>query len=248
MLWLFPYFLFLLSVLGNTQSTLQKDDQMKQSLPRQGIHEMVLKLKDGYFLSYTVSVPLLKQGQLVPLVLALHYGGDVTPYYGRGYLEVLVDPAFKNLDAIIIAPDCPGKNWTDPKSEAAILELLDFVKHSWPVDSSRFVVTGFSMGGIGSWFLAERHSELFSAVIPMAARPSREFNANIPVYVIHGRNDEIFDIKQTKETIKELVVNGRDIELVIVENLSHYETSGYVKHLKGAVKWLKKIWNNGTIL
>lgn len=171
MLRLFPYFLFLLSVLGNTQSTLQKDDQMQQSLPDQGIHEMVLKLKDGYFLSYTVSVPFFKPGKPVPLVLALHYGGEVTPYYGRTFLEMLVDPAFKKLGAIIIAPDCPGESWTDTKSEAVVLELLDFLKNSWPVDTNRIIVTGFSMGGTGSWFLAERHPDIFSAAIPVAAYP-----------------------------------------------------------------------------
>ena len=39
----FPYLFILFSVTGNAQIVLQKDDQMQQSLPDQGIHEMAKK-------------------------------------------------------------------------------------------------------------------------------------------------------------------------------------------------------------
>ncbi|MBA7523984.1 hypothetical protein ES705_16121 [subsurface metagenome] len=42
---------------------IKKNGQMKQSIPDQGIHEMVLKLKDGCFLGYAVSVPSLSRQQ-----------------------------------------------------------------------------------------------------------------------------------------------------------------------------------------
>ena len=234
---------FILSgVFGNAQITQQKSDQMRQSIPDQGIHEMVLKLKNDYSLSYTVSVPSLKPEQQVPLILALHYGGEVTPYYGRGYLEMLVDPALKKLGAIIIAPDCPGKNWTDPKSEKAILELLDFVKNSWPVDSTRLVVTGFSMGGAGAWFLAEKYPKLFSAAIPVAAYLEGVTGVNIPVYVIHSKKDEIIMFDRTEQAVNNIIDRSDDVTFIVIEDFSHYQTARYVRPLKKTVKWLRKIW------
>ena len=198
---IYLYFI-VIGILGNAQIAHQKRDKMKQSIPDKGIHEMVLKLKDDYSLNYTVSVPSLKPWQRVPLILALHYGGEVTPYYGRGYLEILVYPALKELGAIIIAPDCPGKNWTDPKSEKAILELLDFVKTSWPVDSTRLVVTGFSMGGAGAWFLAEKYPGFFSAALPVAGYPKDVTSVKIPVYVIHSKKDEIIMFDRTEQAVR----------------------------------------------
>ena len=89
------------------------------------IQEQVLQPGDR---RYTIAIPASYTGdQPVPLVLALHYGGTVTPYYGKGFLVGLVEPALRDLGAIIIAPDCTADDWTQPESETDVLALLDHV-------------------------------------------------------------------------------------------------------------------------
>ena len=99
----------------------------------------------------------------MPLILALHYGGEVTPFYSKEYLNLLVKPALKNLGAIITAPDCPGEGWANPDVEKALLEFLEIISKEYNIDPNRIIITGYSMGGLGTWYLASRHSEIFSA-------------------------------------------------------------------------------------
>ena len=165
-----------ISGLNDRKKTICKDQTMEK-----GIYEKELKLRDGSILRYTVSLPGTKRDAAAPLVLALHYGGEVTPYYGKGYLQLLAAPAFQDLKAVILAPDCPGRGWTDPKSEAAVLELIEFAAKTLSIDQSQVIVTGFSMGGIGTWYLSGRHPDIFCAAVPVAARPYGEIKTNIPV-------------------------------------------------------------------
>ena len=56
-------------------------------------------------------------------------------------------------------------------------------------------MTGFSMGGAGTWHFASRFPERFSAAIPMAGRPPADIGAwKMPVLAIHSRSDEVVPI------------------------------------------------------
>ncbi|MEW6735505.1 MAG: dienelactone hydrolase family protein [Acidobacteriota bacterium] len=209
-----------------------------------GLHEKELKLADGQILRYCVYIPKTLSDEKVPLVLALHYGGKVTPYYSREYLEKLVIPAFEQLNAIIIAPDCPGSSWRDSQSEQAVLTLLDKSINELPINQARVVVTGYSMGGIGSWFIASRHPKRFCAAIPVSARPVDEPDGSVPFYVIHSPQDELFDLKLTEQAVNKLKEKGGQVELQVVAGISHYETKRFVPALSKTVDWLNKLWAN----
>jgi len=210
-----------------------------------GIYEEVLTLKNGNKMLYTLFIPESYSQQPVPLVLSLHYGGTVTPYFGRGVLAYLVEPGLRDLEAIMVAPDCPGKGWDNPESESAVLQLLDDIKEHYHIDEKRVVVTGFSMGGIGTWYLAARHPEVFSAAIPIAGATDAETAAkigDIPLYVIHSRVDRVLPIGPTEEVVATLKARGKKVEFVALKSVDHYNTSGFTYALKGAIPWLKKIW------
>jgi predicted peptidase len=222
--------------------TIHLSNSKEEKHLQSGIYEKELKLKNGSTLRYTLSLPNLNTNEKVPLILALHYGGTVTPYYSREFAEKLVIPAFKSLPAIIVAPDCPGEDWRDIKSETAVLELLDKITNEFPIEKSHIVVTGYSRGGIGTWFMATKHPKLFSAAIPVSARPADEPDGTIPFYVIHSRQDELFSLELTEKSVKKLMDKGGKVDLQIVENIGHYETERFIESLSKSVDWLKKLW------
>lgn len=216
-------------------------------LPKKpGIYEETLTLKSGALLRYTLSIPReFAAQQPMPFVMALHYGGTVTPWYSKGYLNILVEPALRKLDAIIAAPDCPGKGWNNPTSEAAVLELLNHIKTHYPIDDQRLLITGFSMGGIGTCHMVARHPQLFSAAIPISGTIGLETAKrieNTPFYIIHSKEDEIFPVKKVKEMVKILKDKGAAVQLELVVGISHYNTGGFVEPLRKAVPWIKKVW------
>lgn len=207
------------------------------------IQEQVLQPGDR---RYTIAIPAgYTDDQPVPLVLALHYGGPVTPYYGKGFLVGLVEPALRELGAIIIAPDCTADDWIQPESEDDVLALLDHVQATYNVDPQKTLITGYSMGGTGTWHLAARHQDRFAAALPMASRPGAPaVNAqwDIPIYVIHGEEDEIFPLAMTAYAVNKLQEGDVSIELVTLEGITHYETIRFIEPLREAVPWIEKAW------
>lgn len=211
--------------------------------PAPGLHREVLDV-DGAEIRYTLSMPAHEGDARHPIVLALHYGGPVSPWYGAGVVEQLVEPGLRALAPIVVAPDCPGKGWSDPKSDAAAMAVLDHALATLPADPARVVVVGFSMGGHGTWSVASRHPDRFSAAIPVAGNPSGATDAiaRVPLYVLHARQDEVVPIAPAEAKVAELRAAGVDVQYRVVEDLTHYQTASYAPHLAQAVPWLTALW------
>ena len=231
------------STLTTAPWALAAGEAEKTEPPARGFHRLEFALSEDASLGCSLWMPPLQHGDEVPLVLALHYGGEVTPHLSMGFLQSLVVPGLKKLGAVIVAPDCPGDGWTDEASERAVLALLDYAVRNWPIDRRRIVVTGYSLGGIGTWFLAARHPEIFSAAVPMAGRPVIDAGLRVPVYAIHGRRDEVIDLEPTRQAIDVLRAEGVNAQLVIVKGATHCETRRFAAPLKGAVEWLRDVWD-----
>lgn len=235
-------------------------------------HDRFLAFDDGKKLRYAISAPADDPSSVSParpLVLALHYGwqGPLPPGYGHDFLRLLVAPALRELDAILVAPDCPEGSWTHPRSEKALLALVEHVRQTHDVDPRRIVVTGFSAGGMGTWFMAARHPELFSAAIPIAGPPVLRTAADpfaglaeaerfleerrvdwppelhdMPILAIHSRDDELVPFRLTDRAVSTLRDAGGRAELIELKHVGHFETARYAEHLKRAVLWLQRIW------
>ena len=136
-------------------------------------------------LPYRLMVPeSLESGKRYPLVLFLHGAGQ------RGSdnsLQLESLPTWlasgenrRRYPCFVLAPQCPDDmTWSDllrndsrlfadmtPSLEAVVDLLNAVIKHN-PVDPARVYLTGLSMGGYGSWELAERMPERFAAVAPI---------------------------------------------------------------------------------
>jgi predicted peptidase len=137
-----------------------------------GVYDLTLARYDGPAIRYALSIPPgYSPAKPVPLILSLHFGGDPAGA-GRSMLDILIGPALADLGAIIVAPDSMEGGWNTPQNERAVQALLAAVMNAYRVDSRRMLVTGFSMGGAGTWHWANKFPELFSAAIPLAGRPT----------------------------------------------------------------------------
>jgi len=197
---------------------------------------------------YTIAIPQGYPGaRPAPLVMALHFSGPVTPFYGKLILTGLVELALRELGAIILAPDCNAVDWTHPQSEAGILALLDYVQESYHVDPRKTLITGYSMGGKGTWYLAARNQEQFAAALIMAGWPPSDavtVQWKIPLYIIHGRQDKVMPLEPTETVARQLKVKGVSVELIVLDNVTHYETNRFVAPLRAAVPWIERAWTS----
>ena len=211
-----------------------------------GLHSLSLLRANDPTIHYTISIPRnYSPSARVPLILALHFGvrgGDSTGA-GRDVVEILIGPALAELGAIIVAPDSTRGDWGSPENESAVNALLDMVLAGYMVDSKKIAVTGFSMGGAGSWHFAGKYPERFSAVIPVAGRPPASASGwRLPILAIHSRNDQVAPIGPTETRIAELQKSGVNAKLITLNGITHFETHRFVDGLREAVPWLREIW------
>ncbi len=195
---------------------------------------------------YSLAVPASYTGDdPVPLILALHYGGHGQEYFGMGVLTSLVEPALRELEAIIVAPDCTGQNWTEAQSEEDVLAVLEHVQSTYNIDGRWTLVTGYSMGGVGTWHLAGQHPDRFAAAVVVSGTPptgTPAENWDVPLYVIHSTDDEVLAIEPTETAVDTLLGRGFPVEFVVLDGVSHYNTSLYTWYLHEAIPWLQDVW------
>ena len=206
-----------------------------------GLHELVVPLA-GVSVELTAVLPVPDPADPTPpLVVALHYaGGRGVPHYATGLVTDLVAPGLAELGAVVVAPDCPGASWTDPASERVVLALVEYAVKTWHADPKRVVVTGYSMGGAGAWFLAARHPEVFAAAVPIASDPgANPATDRVPTYAIQGRQDEVFRVGPVQDGVAALVARGVPAEVHLIDR-SHYQVPLYHDALAAAVPWLRQ--------
>ncbi|MFT5232036.1 MAG: putative peptidase [Candidatus Krumholzibacteriia bacterium] len=210
------------------------------------ILDQTFELNSGDEIRYSILIPDNYDPETPkPLIVALHYGGEVTPHFARGLIEKLIAPGLHELNAIILAPDSIAGPWTNEKNESMVLELMDFICEKHNIDQEQTLLTGFSMGGHGTWYIGSRNQDRFSAMIPIAGYPLVEEDVKwaTPVYAIHSTADTVVPIEATDEFVTAQREQGNEqIRLVTVDDLPHYQTGGFAVPLKNTVPWVKKIW------
>lgn len=213
----------------------------------EGRHRQVVNLGKAGDLTYTLAVPELRRGESVPLVIALHpaTGGGLIPYYSEGYLASQVEPGLRSLGAIIAALDAPAAPWTEPLSQDAIIAFTRAAVQAWPVNPEQVVVTGYSAGGVGAWWLIGLEPDLFSAVIPVAAQPalsSFDWIGQVAAFVIHSRLDEVFPFDAVEQSVVNYQARGATMHFEAVDELGHNQQSAYALLLTEAIPWLQALW------
>ena len=208
----------------------------------QTIHDEVLPQQDGPSLHYAIAVPRDYHRQPVPLILALHFGGDPRGA-GRAMLQILIQPALGELGAVIVAPDSLGGRWSTPANERAVNALLAAVERNYTIDQQKVIVTGFSMGGQGTWYWGDKYPDRFSAAIPLAGTPTESAATwRIPVFAVHSRDDQVQPIGPTEQRIKELKQRGINAQIVVLNGIEHFETYKFVDGLHQAAPWIRDVW------
>jgi predicted esterase len=140
------------------------------------------------------------------------------------------------------APDRLGDSWANPENETRVLRLLDCIRDTYAIDEKRTILTGYSLGGIGTWYIASRNQDLFSCAVPISAEvhPSAlEEQWRIPVHVIHGRSDELFPVSLVEDAVRALKDRGADVTLSLVDGVTHFDTGGFVPALREVLPWIR---------
>jgi len=162
-----------------------------------------------------------------PLIMYLHGAS------GRGDNLALVEreglpfwlKAGQELPFIVVSPQCPADEWWDSHWSIANLNaLLDEVAESQAVDISRIYLTGWSMGGSGTWKFAASYPERFAAIAPLCGK-SQIRNApplkHVAVWAFHGTLDKTVAVEESRKMVDAVKAAGGDVKLTELEGDGH---------------------------
>jgi predicted peptidase len=139
--------------------------------------------------------------------------------------------------AVIVMPQCRmDDSWSSDKMHAQALAALDASSREFHGDPQRTYLTGFSMGGYGTWSIAAKYPERFAALVvvcggirwppsvpPPSVDPPADNSytrtarsvARIPIWIFHGdadRNVAVTESRAMAAALKALKVEVKYTE------------------------------------
>lgn len=216
-----------------------------------GTNDLQLEtIVEGVFWNFRIIVPEgATSSNLRPLVVRLHGAAQSGSATAHQSTACLVEPAFAGKDVFILSPNSGGLLWSERPNTDQIQILLQLTNNRFNTDIDKVVMTGYSDGGTGSWFYAQYAENLITAAIPMASSyfvkdgNDEVVKINVPLYVIHGSDDELFPVEITEAYVDEHIAAGTDARFVVADGLVHVDPCAYEAELKKAVDWLyTEVW------
>jgi predicted peptidase len=163
-----------------------------------------------------------------PVVLFLHGGGE-RGTDGIFQTEVGIGSAVRRFAdrfaAIVVMPQArPATTWSGAMANVA-LSALSQTESEFATDPARVYLTGLSLGGAGTWYLAYRHTNRFAALLVICARvrpgpntvdpvvPAADgepFAAlagkvrHLPIWVFHGDADPTVPVDESRGIVAAL--------------------------------------------
>jgi predicted peptidase len=197
----------------------------------QTAHEFEITRTHTIRLPYLLGLPPgYDNSQTWPLILFLHGAGErghdleLLKLHGLPYKLARGD----ELPFVIVSPQCPPDTWW-PEYHEALIGLLDEIGASHAVDSRRVYLTGLSMGGYGTWYLAQHYPERFAAIAPICggmpwfvdAERAAECIKSLPAWVFHGAKDDRVPLKESQTMVDALQACGADVQFTVYPDLDH---------------------------
>jgi len=165
-----------------------------------------------------------------PLIIYLHGGSDRGDDLNKLYASGIPDQIYRGREFpfIIISPQCPHfirwstDNWFD--------NFYEEITTKYRIDKNKIYLTGFSLGGDGTWYLAAKYPDKFAAIAPMSGFTSHTdyLDNNIdklidmPIWAFHGKIDNVVPFEETERIIKKLEEKNKDLKFSIEPEIGHW--------------------------
>lgn len=190
-----------------------------------GWHDLELTIDAGT-LRCTLVLPPCRDDAL--LVLALHYGGPPSGFYGRGLLEQLVVPAGGGRSIVYAAPVCRGGDWRSPTDTRAVLALRELLVDTYAIATGHCVLVGYSLGAIGCWHFLATAPRAFDAVVPIAGDcPVDAQPPPVPTFALHAAQDSVFPWAGVLPVFERLRAECPHFDFQVLPGLDHYAVGAF---------------------
>ena len=188
----------------------------------------------------------------LPLLIFLHgYAGDLNKVNWASYMySPTLQEVCEKLGFVLVLPYARSNTEFMGVGESDVLHVMGLVKKLVPIDDDRVVLSGASMGGSGAYSIACHYPDLFAGVFTVTGRvdyyvwmkrpremfpPFKQVQTDadyaryllgnllhVPVFIGHGTNDHLLEVKQSRLMAKLLRERKQSVEYVEFPDESHY--------------------------
>ena len=174
-----------------------------------------------------------------PVILFLHgrslSGDDLEMVRQYGCINALLRG--REIDAIVIAPQSKTA-WKPDK----LMELYDWVRANYRVDTNRFYVMGMSMGGFGTLDFVAAYPDKVAAAMAMCGGSTAKSLCGlneVPLWIIHGMDDRAVPVNRSERVVDSMCLCG-DTSRLIFNKLDKVNHTSLVRvfYLQQTYDWL----------
>jgi predicted esterase len=159
-----------------------------------------------------------------PMIIFLHGSGESGDNLEK--VKVHGPPKLiaqgKKFPFIVVSPQAPNAS-TGFQTEV-LKGMLGDLKKKYHVDEDRVYLTGLSMGGYGTWEVAQKHPEDFAAIAPVCGGGDAEKTwrlRHIPVWCFHGAKDDVVPLAASQLMVDSLKKYSTNVRFTIYPNANH---------------------------
>jgi predicted peptidase len=158
-----------------------------------------------------------------PLLVFLHgsgdRGSDVWKLAGSG-------PAYlaskgQSLPCLVVCPQCPLEaRWQSDWVKSIVSEMVT----TYHADKARVYLSGYSMGGIGTWEIGATDPMRYAALVPIAGSGDTSLAkelAKVPVWAFHGEKDEVIPMEASDALVTAIRGQGGQPKSTVYANQGH---------------------------
>jgi predicted peptidase len=187
-----------------------------------------------------------------PVILFLHGSGERGDD-GMDQTDVGIGTAIRSdrghFHAIVVMPQCRKNTWwTQPPMDDLAMATLQAASKEFHGDPRRTYLTGISMGGYGSWHLAQKYPGKFAAMVvicggihppeatlkahpelvkfappdgPKAYAEAAARIGKIPVWIFHGADDNIVPVAESQRMAEAMKAVGAEVRYTEYPGVRH---------------------------
>ncbi len=187
-----------------------------------------------------------------PLILALHGKGE-RGRDGQLQIEVGLGKAIRQYPdrypAIVVFPQVPLDRTWQGLGAQIVIAALDRTIAEFNIDLSRVYLMGLSMGGNGSWYLANCYPQRFAAMVVVCGWIGPRFGQNgildypaigadimdedlrlteviqrfdrLPIWMFHGEADSVVSVRESRIIVAALQAIGANIRYTEFPHVNH---------------------------
>ena len=160
-----------------------------------------------------------------PLVVFLHGSGergeDLEQVQRIGLPRLVERDKDRHWGFVLLSPQCPkDSNW----NPQWIVELVDHVSSRLSIDRDRIYLTGYSMGGFGTWATACHEPDRFAAIAPLSGggdvQQAQRLKA-LPIWAFHGDKDNVVPIASSQAMVDAVRKCGGNVAFTVYPGAGH---------------------------